>query len=109
VALPHYLVDRLSRPRSMLEAGILRTRVLQLLGRLEEGRARAPSGSDGVGALSTREREIAILVAQGGTNGEIADTLAISARTVERHLTNILAKLGARNRTELASIVRQPG
>ena len=62
--------------------------------------------TDPVSMLSAREREIAGLVAAGVTNAEVAASLAISPKTVERHVTNILAKLGARNRTELGSIVR---
>jgi DNA-binding NarL/FixJ family response regulator len=37
---------------------------------------------------------------------EIGEALVLSHKTVERHVTNILAKLGLRNRTELASLVR---
>lgn len=48
---------------------------------------------------------MARLVARGASNREIADLLALSTKTVARHLTNMLAKLGARNRTELAALV----
>ena len=44
-------------------------------------------------ALSTREREILELAARGMDNHEIADELVLSARTVERHLSNVYAKL----------------
>lgn len=54
-------------------------------------------------ALSRREEEVARLVAGGATNPEIAETLFLSRKTVERHVSNILTKLGLRNRTELAS------
>ena len=56
--------------------------------------------------LSDREREVAELVAGGHSNREIGDSLDISPKTVERHLTNVLSKLGIRNRTELATLVR---
>ena len=56
--------------------------------------------------LSDRERQIANRVAEGETNSEIAEGLAISPRTVERHVTNVFAKLGLRNRAELAALVR---
>jgi DNA-binding NarL/FixJ family response regulator len=50
--------------------------------------------------------EISRQVADGASNREIGEALVISPKTVERHVTNILAKLGLRNRTELASLVR---
>jgi DNA-binding NarL/FixJ family response regulator len=52
--------------------------------------------------LSTREREVLALLAQGATNAEIATRLVISATTVQSHVKHILRKLGARNRTEAA-------
>jgi DNA-binding NarL/FixJ family response regulator len=51
--------------------------------------------------LSPREGEVTKLVAEGHTTREIADTLMISEKTVERHRSNVLAKLGFRNRVEL--------
>lgn len=53
--------------------------------------------------LTARELEIARLVASGDSNPDIASALFLSRKTVERHVSNILRKLGARNRTELAS------
>ncbi len=55
------------------------------------------------GPLTPRELEIAHLVATGDSNPEIAAALFLSRKTVERHVSNILRKLGARNRTELAA------
>jgi len=52
--------------------------------------------------LTARELEIAELVAAGQSNPEIATALFLSRKTVERHVSNILTKCGARNRTELA-------
>ncbi len=45
-------------------------------------------------ALSARENEVMVLVAQGRTNDEVAAELHLSIRTVERHLQNVYAKLG---------------
>jgi len=57
---------------------------------------------DAMSRLTDREREIALLAAGGMSNPEIAQQLFVSRKTVERHVTNTLAKLGVRNRTELA-------
>lgn len=62
--------------------------------------AALPEGSIG---LTEREVEVARLVVAGANNREIAATLFLSRKTVERHVSNILAKLGIRNRTELAA------
>ena len=56
----------------------------------------------GLGSLSPRETETLRLLAQGLTDREIAETLTISTRTVETHVSNILRKLEARNRAEAA-------
>ena len=53
--------------------------------------------------LTARELEVARLVAGGNSNPEIARALFLSRKTVERHVSNILAKCGTRNRTELAN------
>jgi len=66
----------------------------------------AATGGGGLTALSPRELEISRRVADGASNREIGEALVVSPKTVERHVTNILAKLGLRNRTELASLVR---
>jgi DNA-binding NarL/FixJ family response regulator len=52
--------------------------------------------------LSSAERQVAMLAAQGLANKEIAARLAVSVYTVERHLTHIYEKLGIRSRAELA-------
>ena len=63
----------------------------------------------GVPGLTRREQEISRRVADGASNREIAEGLVLAPKTVERHVTNILAKLGLRNRTELASLVKSTG
>lgn len=58
-------------------------------------------------ALTPREREVLQLLAQGRANKEIAATLGISERTVKYHVSAILGKLGAENRTEAVRIAVQ--
>lgn len=52
--------------------------------------------------LSNREQEVLDQIAQGKTNGDIANALFISIRTVKFHVSSILAKLNVKNRTEAA-------
>jgi LuxR family maltose regulon positive regulatory protein len=59
--------------------------------------------------LSEREREVLQLIARGQTNRQIADGLVISLNTVLRHVTHILAKTGAVNRTEAAAVALRAG
>jgi DNA-binding NarL/FixJ family response regulator len=54
--------------------------------------------------LTVRERDVLRLLAQGASDKEIADALFIGLRTAESHVSNVLSKLGARNRAEAAVI-----
>jgi DNA-binding NarL/FixJ family response regulator len=53
-------------------------------------------------ALTPRERQILVLVAQGKSNRDIADALVISERTARTHVSNVLTKLGLASRTQAA-------
>jgi DNA-binding CsgD family transcriptional regulator/pimeloyl-ACP methyl ester carboxylesterase len=69
----------------------------------------AQSGPAGLSAgrtagLSSRQQEVLRLVAEGKTNREIAEDLVLSERTVQRHVADIYAKTGARNRAEATAI-----
>jgi DNA-binding NarL/FixJ family response regulator len=59
--------------------------------------------------LTEREQEVLALMAQGLQNKEIASQLVIGERTVKFHVSAILAKLGAGNRTEAVHMARQRG
>lgn len=59
--------------------------------------------------LSEREREVLILLAQGASNKDIAARLVISEGTVKNHVSNILGKLQAENRTHAVEIARRYG
>jgi DNA-binding CsgD family transcriptional regulator len=56
-----------------------------------------------LGVLSSREREVAVLVTHGLSNRQIADELVIAQATVERHVANILGKLGFHSRAQIAA------
>jgi ATP/maltotriose-dependent transcriptional regulator MalT len=59
--------------------------------------------------LTSREREIASLAAEGRSNREIADALVVSVRTVETHLQRAYTKLGVTSRSGLATVLRSRG
>ncbi len=63
--------------------------------------AAEPVKTEHTGGLTERELEIARLIGQGMTNGEIAVDLVLSKRTVETHASHILAKLGLSNRAQI--------
>jgi DNA-binding NarL/FixJ family response regulator len=62
----------------------------------------ASSPASPVAALTAREEQILAAVARGRTNGEISAELHISLSTVKSHIASLMAKLGARNRVEIA-------
>lgn len=63
----------------------------------------------GLAELTVREREVLGLIAQGFTNGEIAEKLHLSPLTAKTHVSRILTKLGARDRVQLVVIAYQTG
>lgn len=65
--------------------------------------------SEPVDLLTPRESEVLALVAAGRSNREIGAALFVSAKTASVHVSNILAKLSARTRTEAAAIARRRG
>lgn len=60
-------------------------------------------------ALSERELEIAVLVAGGASNAEIAAELRVAEATVKAHVSHILTKLGLANRVQVAICVHEAG
>jgi len=59
--------------------------------------------------LTDRELDVLRMVAQGRTNQEIAEALVLSEKTVKTHMTNILAKLHVKDRTQAAAYAWQNG
>ncbi len=94
------LVLAIDAERAATQLGMqpLRTKASRLA---ESLRSRA--ASTGNSGLSRREDEVAALLGRGLTNRQIADVLHVSERTVESHVQHILAKLGLRNRSQVAT------
>lgn len=63
--------------------------------------AAPPAARNKPDGLTSREREVVTLIAQGRSNGQIAGELVLSKRTVESHIANILSKLGFTNRAQI--------
>ena len=99
---------RLYRLRGMLtsgwmpggEAGVLVTAAFELVNPLTDGELRSRYG------LSSREVEVARLVASGLSNAEIAEKLGVSYFTARNHVERVLAKLGVGNRSRVGAVLR---
>ena len=83
------------RGETFLHAGAISALVRDFLDRSKRGEAAS------MDPLSPRELEVLKLVAEGHTSDEIAETLVISRKTVDRHRANILEKLEMRDRVDL--------
>jgi predicted ATPase/DNA-binding CsgD family transcriptional regulator len=71
--------------------------------------ARVPGRVPNRFGLTTRESDVLRLLVQGKSDREIADALFIGTRTVETHVSNLIVKLGVRNRTEAVAVAIQNG
>ena len=99
------LDDALTITRELVMPPLME-RVLNQLGRVESSPETSQAYPDG---LTEREVEILRLVAAGKGNPGIAEELFISPRTVSTHVSNILNKIGAANRTEAATYASRQG
>lgn len=79
----------------------------RLLKEAGKGGAGAAAPGDRFDSLTEREREILLLVADGKSNKEVARDLDLQEKTVKHYMTNILRKLGVRNRVEAAVLARE--
>lgn len=93
-----------ARGEVYLYPSLARLLVTDYLG--QEQQARSPRAVDG---LSEREHEVLTHLAEGAGNGEIAEQLGISPKTVARHRENIMHKLGLHSRTELVKYAIRKG
>lgn len=79
----------------------------RLIARLTD--SATPRAAEPVVPLTDREEEVALAVARGLTNSEIAETLHISFSTVKFHVASVMSKIGARNRVEIVIWVYETG
>lgn len=106
VAAPR-LVDgirALSKDELVLDPAFAR-HLVQFLTAGPTGPAEIPPQLNPLSRLTERQRAVALLVAEGMTNGEIAARLFVSDATVKSHITAVLRRLGIRSRTQLAIFV----
>lgn len=101
--------DALRRAGQQRGAAAADQRAEELVRRCRGSASPTLTKADGVVPLTAREREIALLVAEGLTTKEVAERLFVSARTVSNHLQNAYAKLGISKRTELNEALRRFG
>ncbi len=90
-------------------AALDRSLALEALAGLARGGEVAESGSGQEEPLTTREREVLQLLAQGIPNKQIAQRLSISEHTVKFHVSAIMTKLGAASRTEAVTTAARRG
>jgi DNA-binding NarL/FixJ family response regulator len=97
------LIDTIRRVRqgeSFIQPSVA-SKVLLEYGR----RPRLPAGEE----LTEREREVLQLLAAGASNREIGEKLYLAEGTVKNHVSNILGKLHAANRTQAVALAREQG
>lgn len=98
-----------ARGESFLQPSVAAKVVAEFTRLADALHVRARANQALVEPLSDRELEILRLVATGASNKEIAATLVIAEGTVKNHVTNILGKLGVRDRTQAALKVKELG
>ncbi|MFC0433888.1 response regulator transcription factor [Kutzneria buriramensis] len=104
-APPPELVDgvrTVARGESLLSPAVTRA----LIGRFAD---RIRPAAEPVTALTAREREVAVLIAEGLSNAEIAERLVIGAETVKTYVSRILTKLDLRDRVQIVVLAYRSG
>ncbi|MGH8906403.1 MAG: response regulator [Egibacteraceae bacterium] len=92
------------RGDALLSPSVTRRLIDQLASRVTP-----PPISPAFDALTPREREVMLLVAEGLSNDEIAERLVVSPATAKTHVSRVLAKVGARDRAQLVVLAYEAG
>ncbi|MEM8642200.1 MAG: response regulator transcription factor [Cyanobacteria bacterium P01_G01_bin.54] len=95
------------RGYTQLSPGIVRKMMQQQTAAAASPPISPPEKPPGWDDLTPRELEILTLIAQGANNREIAAQLYIAEKTVKNHITNILGRLGVRDRTQAAIVANR--
>lgn len=93
-------IERVARGESLLDPAVTDKVLMRM-------RALASGEGDELGALSSQERNILGLIAQGKTNKEIAEEVFLSDKTVKNYVSSILSKLNLRRRSEAAAFIAE--
>jgi DNA-binding NarL/FixJ family response regulator len=96
----------IARGDALLAPSVTRRLIAEVTSRRGRG---SPGSQPRLEALTDREREVLALVATGLTNDEIASHLYMSPLTAKTHVSRILTKLGARDRTQLVVLAYESG
>jgi DNA-binding NarL/FixJ family response regulator len=95
----------IARGDALLAPSVTRTLIAEFTSRS----AQPLKNTDLLRSITPRELEVLVLVSRGRSNAEIADELHMSAATAKTHVSRILAKLGARDRSQLVVIAYESG
>lgn len=98
-------IERVARGRAVIPE----TMMAPLLDRLVARRSASKEEDKVLMLLSAREREVLLLLADGGNSDSIAKALVISRETARKHVQNILMKMGVRSRLQAVAYVVQDG
>jgi len=90
---------------ALLSPSVTRRLVSEFAARTKQSAGPSPALAE----LTSREREVMALVAEGLTNAEIGERLFMSPATARTHVSRILTKLGARDRTQLVVMAYESG
>lgn len=105
----HTLFAEVLRAELRREAGPERLDELRRAARWLSSRERGESGRQMAEQLTSRERVVLELIAEGATNAEIAERLYIAVSTVKAHINSMFGKLDARSRTQAVARARAQG